>query len=551
MSSRIALCICVFALAGGIAAPCPACTSLLVTKGASADGAVMITYTCDGEFYPTLQFEAAADYAPGDSLEITDWSGNARGKVAQVAHTYAVVGLMNEHQVVIGETTFDGWEELVNKDGLLQYWDLMELALQRARTAREAIGVMAGLVADYGYRSSGETFSIGDTREAWIMEMIGPGPGGSGAEWVALRVPDGYISCHANRSRIGEFPLGDPEHCLYSKNVVSFAVEKGYYDPDSGRPFRFSDAYCPSTPKDLRFTDTRVWSIFRRAAPSRDFPADVHRGVPGAEPYPLWIKPDKKLAVADVFALMREHYEGTPYDMTVGIDAGPYGSPDRWRPLAWRPDSTDTTGPEYGWERPISTQQTACSFVSQSRDWLPDHVGGLFWYGLDNTYTSCYVPLYCGIEAVPEAFVTGDMQHFSWESAWWAFNLVANYANLKYSYMVPEIQAVQRDLEGAFLARQPAVEKTALELFESDPALMDRYLTDYSVTHGEQVVSRWRQLGEYLIVKYNDGYVKNDKGRPQELGYPHTWLRRVVHERLDQFRIPVPDTTAAALGSFE
>ncbi|MFH1682152.1 MAG: C69 family dipeptidase, partial [Candidatus Eisenbacteria bacterium] len=318
-----------------------ACTNLLVTKGASADGSVMITYTCDGEFHPRLHRQPAADHEPGDSIEIVDWSGNSRGKVAEVPHTYAVVRLMNEHQLVIAETTFDGRKELVNPDGILHYWDLMQLALQRARTAREAIGVIAGLVEEYGYRSTGESFSIGDPHEAWILEMIGRGPEWKGAVWVAVRVPDGMISCHANRARIGAFPLDDPKNCIYSDDAVSLAVERGYYDPESGKPFRFDDAYCPATPKSLRYTATRVWSLFRRAAPSLELSPGRHRAEDGAEPYPLWIKPDRKLALTDVFDLMRDHYEGTELDMTVGADAGPFGSPDRSRPIAWTVDGVE------------------------------------------------------------------------------------------------------------------------------------------------------------------------------------------------------------------
>jgi dipeptidase len=511
-----------------------ACTNLLVTKGASQDGSVMITYTCDGEFHPILEYTPAIEHKEGDSLEITDWSGKVRGKMKQVVHTYAVVGLMNEHQLTISETTFDGREELRNPDGLLHYWDMMQLALQRAKTAREAIRVMTDLVDEYGYRSTGESFSIADTKEAWIMEMIGPDSGGHGAEWVALKIPDGYISCHANKARIGEFPLNDPENCLYSKNVISFAVEKGYYDPKSGKPFRFCDAYCPATPKNQRYADTRVWSIFSRAAPSQNFSHDYHRAVEGAKPYPLWIRPDKKLSVADVFALMRDHYEGTDYDMTKGIDAGPYGSPNRWRPITWMVDSV-----EYGWERPISTQQTAFSFVSQSRSWLPNAIGGVYWYGVDDTYTTCYIPLYCGIDTVPRSFTVGSLDKFSWESAWWVFNFVANWANLKYSFMIQDIQAVQKDIEETFLALQPVVEKTAVDLAVSDPKLLTRYLTDYSVSHAEQVVTRWKELGEYLITKYNDGYVKDENGRPQEKGYPESWLREVLKSRPDHFRLPV------------
>ncbi|MGD8454663.1 MAG: C69 family dipeptidase [Phycisphaerae bacterium] len=523
--------ICVLA---GLTGPrASACTNLLVTRGASADGSVLITYTCDGEFHPQLRCTPAADHAPGDVYEIKDWTGKVRGRIPEVPHTYAVVGLINEHQLAISETTFDGRTELANPDGVLHYWQLMQLALQRARTAREAIQVMTSLVAEHGYRSTGESISIADPNEAWLLEIIGPGPGQPGAVWVARRIPDGYICCHANKARIGEFPLDDPENCLYSPNVITLAVEKGYYDPNSGEPFRFCEAYCPATPRNKRYADGRVWSFFRRAAPSQSFSPDYFRGVDGAEPYPLWIKPDKKLSVADVFALMRDHFEGTDFDMTKGVDAGPYGTPNRWRPIAWKVD-----GQEYVWERPISTQQSGFTFVSQSRAWLPDPIGGVYWYGVDDTYLCCYVPLYCGIDALPESYTVGGLQKFSWDSAWWVFNFVANYANLRYRDMCPDIQVVQREIEGEFLALQPAVEQTALALHKTDPQLMQRYLTDYCVWHAEQTVLRWRQLGEYLIRKYNDGYVQDEPGRAEERGYSEEWLRRVVGERPGQFRLP-------------
>jgi dipeptidase len=519
------------------APPAEACTNLLVTRGASQDGSVMITYTCDGEFHPHLRYTPAADHEPDETIEIVRWGGEVRGSIRQVPHTYAVVGLMNEHQLAISETTFDGRKELRNPEGLLHYWDLMRLALQRAKTAREAIEVITDLVAEHGYGSTGESLSIADTEEVWIMEIIGPGPGGAGALWVARRVPDGYVCGHANKARIGTFPLDDPDNCLYSPNVISFAIEKGYYDPDSGEPFRYCEAYCPATPRNRRYADGRVWSMFRRTAPSLNLPSDYYRGVEGAEPYPLWVKPDEKLAVADVFSLMRDHFEGTDFDMTKGVDAGPYGTPNRWRPISWTIDDV-----EYAWERPISTQQTGFTFVSQSRSWLPDPVGGVYWYGVDDTYLTCYIPLYCGIDALPESFTVGSLSEFSWDSAWWVFNFVANYANLRYQYMAEDIQAVQRDLEGTFLALQPAVDATAARLAESNPELMKRYLTDYCVTHGELVVKRYRELGEYLIRKYNDGYVQNEPGRAGELGYPEAWLRRVLRERPDHFYLqPKPE----------
>lgn len=516
--------------------PLPACTSLLVTKGASTDGSVMITYTCDGEFHPHLDYTPAADHQPGDSFAIESWSGDIKGYVRQVEHTYAVIDLMNERQLAIGETTFGGREELRNKEGLLGYWDLMFLALQRAKTAREAIEVMTDLVAEYGYNSTGESISFADTEEAWILEIIGMGEGNKGAVWVAVKVPDGYIAAHANKARIGEFPSDDPENCIYSENVISFAIEKGYYDPDSGEPFRFCDAYDPATPQNRRWADTRVWSLFRRAAPSQNFTSDYHRAIEGSEPYPLWIKPDKKISVGDVFALMRDHYDGTPYDMHEGIDAGPYGTPNRWRPLQWTVGEDTTT--RYAWERPISTMQTGFSFVSQSRGWLPDPIGGVYWYGVDDTWMTCYTPLYCGIDDIPSSFTVGSLREFSWESAWWVFNFVSNFANLKYSYMEPDIKVVQQEIEGNYIASQPAIEKTALTLYESDPKLMTHYLTNYCVNSGESMVDRWRDLGEFLIMKYNDGYVKDENGRPKERGYPESWKKRVLKERPEQFKLP-------------
>ncbi len=509
------------------------CTNILVTKGASADGSVIISYSVDGEFHPILRHTPAADHKPGEMYEVRGWDGVLQMRIPQIPHTYAVTGIMNEHQLAIGETTFDGRPELENKGGGLRYWTLMQLALQRARTARQAIDVISWLVEQYGYASTGESLSIADPNEAWIMEIIGPGKGGKGAEWVAVRVPDGLIAAHANKSRIGTFPLHDPTNCVYSPNVIEFAIAKGYYNAKTDGPFRFCDVYCPADAAKLRYTETRVWSIFRRAAPSLDLSADYSRGTPGATAYPLWIKPDRKLSVQDVMTLMRDHYEGTPLDMTAGLDAGPFGSPLRCRPITFKVD-----GETYAWERPISTQQTGESYVANSRSSLPDPVGGVLWYGADDTYTSCYFPLYAGITEVPPSFAHGTLKKFSWDDAWWVFNLVANYAQLKFSYMSKDIIAVQREVEGNFLTMQPAVEKTAAEMLAADPERARRFLTDYSVSAGEQVMRRWKDLAEALFTKYNDGYVQDDKGQPQELGYPEDWLREVVKARGPQLKLP-------------
>jgi len=508
-----------------------ACTSILVSKGASKDGSVMITYACDAEFVSRMRYIPAQDHKPDEYIEIRKRNGKIY-KIKQVPHTYAVVGNINEHQVAIGETTTGGRRELRNPDGALGYGKLMELMLQRARTAREGIKIIADLVEEYGYDGPMEAFSIADPEEAWLMEMTGPGPGVKGAIWVALRIPDGYVSCHANLSRIGEIPFDDKENCMYSENVKSFAIEKGYYDPTSGKPFRFNEAYCPPTPSSLHSCATRVWSILRRCALSLNLSPDYHRAVKGAKPYPLWVKPDKKLSLQDVMSLVRDHYEGTEFDMTKGVDAGPFKSPYRWRPLIWELD-----GQKYIWERPVSTQQTAYSFISQSRSWLPDPIGGVNWQGVDDAYTTCFVPFYCSVTEITKVYQTGDLQKFSWDSAWWVFNFVANYANLKYSYMIKDIQKVQKELEDMAISSQPAIEKAALELYKTNPELMKQFLTNYCNSHAEYVIKRWIKLGESLITKYNDGYVKDENGRPRSVGYPESWLRKVIKERPEQFKL--------------
>jgi dipeptidase len=489
---------------------------------------VIITYSCDGEFLPRLRLYPTADHGPGEKIEIMGFGGK-RGEILQVAHTYRVVDLMNEFQVAIGETTFDGRLDLVNPDGLLPYWELMAITLQRAKTAREAIKVMTDLVDKYGYASTGESFSIGDKEEAWILEMIGTGKGGHGAAWVAQRVPDGMICAHANMSRIGEFPLNDPENCLYSKNVISLAVDKGLYNPKNG-PFNFSLAYNPPTEEQVRYSARRVWSIFRRAAPSSNLSPDFSSSVKNAKPYPLWIKPDNKLSVRDVMALHRDHYEGTVFDMTKDLSAGPFGAPDRWRPITWEVD-----GKAYSWERPISTQQVGFIFVSQSRSSVPDSIGGVFWYGMDNPFTNFFVPLYTTITELPEAYTRGSIRSFSRDSAWWTFNFVANYANLRSSDMILDIQKVQKEIENLEFGLQPAIEQSAMNLLSSNPQMIPVFLTRYCVSNAQMNLDRWWKLAEFLITKYNDGYVQDEKGNPREIGYPEKWLKEELKKNPDKF----------------
>jgi dipeptidase len=404
----------------------------------------------------------------------------------------------------------------------------MRLALLRAKTAREAIEVMTSLVETYGYGSEGESFSIADPNEAWLLEMIGTGGKGN-AVWVARRVPDGYITAHANHARIGEFPLDDPDNCLYSENVISLAIEKGFYDPDSGEPFRFNDAYDPPSPEHLKYTETRVWSIFRRATPSQEFSPDYHRGKAGAKRYPLFIKPDKKLALQDVFALVRDHYEGTAFDMTKGMTAGGFGNPNRPRPLSWEIDSV-----KYSWERPVSTYNTAFSFVAQMRNYLPDAIGGIAWFGVDDTYTNCYFPIYCNNTEISEPFTKGDIRHYSRESAWWAFNFAANFAKVRYQDMVQDIRKVQTELENLFVEQQAVIEKDALSLEGADRIAL---LTNYSNRMGELVHEKWVELGDALVTKYNDGYVKDSAGRVRAKGYPMEWLEQIVEQEPEKYRI--------------
>jgi dipeptidase len=512
-----------------------ACTNFLISKGASKDGSTMITFAADSHvLYGELYFTPAADHLPGEMLDIYEWdTGKYLGQIKQVSHTYSVVGNMNELQVSIGETTWGGRSELRDSLAIMDYGSLMYVTLQRAKTAREAIKIMGDLIEEYGYYSSGESFSVSDPNEVWILEMIGKGPGKKGAVWVARRVPDGYICAHANQARIQQFPLKDPENCLYEKDVINLAREKGWFK-GKDKKFSFADAYAPLDYGALRFCEARVWSMFRRTAPSLNLSTDYIKGVKGAKPLPLWIKPDKKLSARDVMELMRDHFEDSDLDMNKDIGAGPFKLPYRWRPLTWEVDSV-----EYFNERATSTQQTGFYFVAQARSWLPDPIGGFHWFSVDDTYSAVYIPMYCGIKEVPKSYAvgTGDFHHFTWESAFWVFNFVSNYCYLRYSDMIKDVQIVQRELEGKFMADQANVEELALKLYNESPQLAIDYLTEYSVNLGNSTVKRWKKLGEFLIYKYLDGNVKDELGKVQHPGYPKSWYRKIVDETGNHFKM--------------
>ncbi|MBW1806993.1 MAG: C69 family dipeptidase [Deltaproteobacteria bacterium] len=511
---------------------CPAvlaCTNFLVSKGASADSSTMITYAADSHvLYGELYYTPAMTHAPGKMLTIYEWdTGKRLGQIPEVPRTYSVVGNINEYQVAIGETTWGGRKELKDPKAIMDYGSLMYIALQRAQTAREAILIMGDLVAKYGYYSSGESLSISDSLEVWIMDIISKGPDDKGAVWVARRVPDGYVTAHANQARINKFPLNNKKNTLYAKDVISFARKKGYFK-GKDKDFSFAAAYAPMDFTGLRICEARVWSFFRRIAPSLKLSPDYAMGVEGAKPMPLWIKPDKKLSVHDVIELMRDHFEDSPMDLTKGVGAGPYNLPYRWRPLIWEMD-----GKKYFNERSTSTQQTGFSFVTQSRSWMPNPIGGILWFSVDDTFSTVYVPMYCGIRKIskPYAVGTGDFNTFTWDSAFWVFNFVSNWAYTRYVDIIKDIQVVQRELEGGFFARQPEIEKAAMNLYKTAPELARDYLGNYSAKQGEMVTDRFRKLGLELLVKYLDGNVRDELGKVTHPGYPKHWYKRIIKNR--------------------
>ncbi|WP_300792506.1 C69 family dipeptidase [uncultured Bacteroides sp.] len=523
-----------------------ACTNFIVGKKASADGSVIVSYSADSYgMFGWLYHYPAATHPDGAMRDIHDWdTGKYLGQIKEAKQTYNVVGNMNEYQVTIGETTFGGRPELVDTTGIMDYGSLIYVALQRSRTAKEAIKVMTDLVKEYGYYSSGESFSIADPNEAWIMEMIGKGPGIKGAVWVAVRIPDDCIAAHANQSRIHKFNLNDKDNCLYSPDVISFAREKGYFTGKNS-DFSFADAYCPLDFSGLRFCEARVWSFYNMFSKTTGDAYLPYILGESKEPMPLYIKADSKLSVRDVQRAMRDHYEGTPLDITKDLGAGPFETPYRLSPLTFKVD-----GVEYFNERPISTQQSAFSFVAQMRANLPDPVGGVLWFGLDDANMTVFTPVYCCTDRIPVPYAegNGDCITFSWDSAFWIYNWVADMIRPRYSLMIDDMRAVQNELEDTFESAQSGIESAALKLYQEDPAKAKDFLTNYTDMTARTTIDRWKKLAEFLIVRYNDGArkkVKNGKMVAPETGnvaplerpgYPEEFLKELVKATGDRYK---------------
>ena len=522
------------------------CTNFLVGKKASTDGSTMISYSADSyDLYGELYHWPAKTYNAGDMLKVYEWdTGKYLGEIPQVLQTYNVVGNMNEHQLAIGETTFTGREELSDPSGIMDYGSLIYITLQRARTAREAITIMTDLVKSHGYYSTGESFSIADPNEVWVMELIGKGADEKGAVWVAVRIPDDCVSAHANHARIQQFPLNDPENCIYSPDVISFAREKEYYS-GSDADFSFAQAYAPLDFGALRFCEARVWSFFNHVNKDMGEYVTYAKGET-TDPMPLYIKPDNKLSVRDVQNYMRDHYEGTELDWSNEFGAGPFNSPYRWSPLTWEVDSV-----EYCNERPISTQQTGFSFVSQSRSWLPNEIGGIIWFGIDDAAQCVYYPMYVGNTTMPEAMKVGngDLLNFTWDAAFWVHNWVSNMVYNRYSDMIKHVNEVQDKLEKGFETQQPEIEKKALVLYKKSKQEAINFLNEYSNNNVKSGMDEWMKLGGYLMVKYVDGVVKkeengefkrNEYGQPaspERPGYPNEHYRKVIEETGDKYKV--------------
>ena len=524
-----------------------ACTNLIVGKKASADGSTIVSYSADSYgMFGDLYHSPAAKYPKGAKLDIYNWEDNRfMGTIDQARETYNVIGNINEYQVTIAETTFGGRPELEDTTGIIDYGSLIYLGLQRSKTAKEAIKVMTDLVQEYGYASGGESFTIADPNEIWIMEMMGTGPGIKGAVWVAVRVPDDCISAHANQSRIHQFDMNDKANCMYSPDVISFAREKGYFD-GVNKDFSFSKAYNPLDFGGRRFCEARVWSYFNLFTDKGEEFLPYITGDTD-EPMPLFVKPSKKLSVQDVRDAMRDHYEGTPLDISNDYGAGPYKIPYRLSPLSF-----EYEGEEYFNERPISTQQSAWVFVSQMRANMPDAIGGVFWFGLDDANMTVFTPVYCCATEVPHSYAANgaDYVTFSWDNAFWIYQWVSNMVYPRYNLMINDLRKVQNELEGYYHKNQVGVEKVAADLYAKDPSEAKEFLTTYTKISAQQAFESWKKLGEYLIVKYNDGVVtrtnkdgsfeRNSIGEPTGVirpGYTDEFLKEYIKHTGDRYKV--------------
>lgn len=505
------------------------CTAIIVGKDASIDGSVMTTHTCDGWYDSRLWVIPGGAHEPGEMVDVwvnrlhADRRGREPevvGEIPQVAvtYTYFQIGypFMNENQVMIGEHTFGGERALRNPEGgLFDVEELEALGLQRATTARECIQIMGALAEEYGYGDGGECLTVCDENEGWVFEIMGAGPlwrqgdAGPGAVWAAKRVPDNGFYAGGNRAQIGQIDLSDPDNYMAGTGIYSVGEALGLWDPTAGKTFRFWEVYAP---KESFYNSRREWRARDLVAPSLELDAYARR-------YPFFVVPDEKLTVADVMAIKRDYYAGTDFDLSAGLSAGPFGTPDRH-------STSRSLNPEgsVGWERAISMFRCSYSFVSQSRNWLPDPIGGVLWFGPDTPHTTCYMPIYCGVTSVPESLQIMSRYEFSRDSAWWAFNFVEDWSNLAFSYMIEDIRALQQKFEGEFFAMQSAVEGAALALYERDPALGISYLTNYTGDAVNRVVSAWWDLADDLVAKYSDGYTDYSSGSK---GYPEEWLEAV------------------------
>lgn len=532
-----------------MAAYASACTNFIVGKDASTDGSVICTYNCDDYgMFESLCHYPAAKHAPGEMRKVVDWDTNEyHGEIPEAPETYNVVGNINEYQVTIGETTYGGREEMVDPTGILDYGSLIYITLQRSRTAREAISVMTTLVETYGYNSEGETFTICDPNEAWIMEMMGMGPGSKSAVWVAIRIPDNAICAHANQSRITTFNMKDKKNVLFSKNVVKYARKMGWF---SGKDadFSWNEAYAKPDFSGRRMCEARVWSFFNHFSNDMDKYLTYVMGKEDyTEPMPLWIVPNRKLSVKDVEECMRDHYEGTPFALDSDIGGGIWEMPYRPTPLSFEMD-----GKKYFNERPTSTQQSAFSYVSQMRSWLPREIGGVIWWGNDDGNMVAYTPIYCSMTKLPECYNTpgADEITFSDKNAYWVCNWVANMVYPRYSLLFPSLKEVRDSLEKSYFDAQLGVESKAKQLYDTNPQEAVEYLNAYSVEKAQQMLERWKVLATYLIVKYNDMIIHPDENgkftrdkfglgaKVKRPGYPDRYKRELIRQTGDKFAYP-------------